>query len=282
MFLGGAHHADEVAIRGSSLRGALRFWWRFLAWADPKMPPSGVGERLVRLRRLETLLFGHAGSRRTSRQAALSILLVPRRTPLKIWTKDQSKKDQRLPSSQGGRLVGPGARYLGYGLMEAFASKATDSRPAKKAGELTRPCILTDQGFKVHFRLTPPGDLSTKELEDDFNLAVDIFRRALRLFGLVGGLGSRARRGWGSIALHALDGDTEPYQRPATVDDYVKAVRTLLAPSSAADARPPFTALGSDSRIEVLVPDEDEALEVLDKLGRGMQRYRSLGKRSKG
>ncbi|WP_029015114.1 type III-B CRISPR module RAMP protein Cmr1 [Niveispirillum irakense] len=279
LFMGGARQ-DEGAIRASSLRGALRFWWRFLAWADPEIAKvEGQVERLAKLRRLETLLFGHAGSRRTSRQAALSIRVEPRRTPLKIL-----KKEQVLPGARGERVVGPGARYLGYGLMGAFGPTA---------GILTRPCILPDQGFKVQFRLTMPGDLDPPRQgqkreeqplynKDDFALARDLFDRALRLFGLVGGLGSRARRGWGSIALHALEGYGATFTRPDTVETYVSEVQKLLKASSAAtDPLPPFTALGRDSRVEVLVTDAVEAIAALDELGQGMQRYRAWGHKGK-
>lgn len=269
VFLGGAR-MDEVAIRASSLRGALRFWWRFLAWADTRIVAGEKVERLARLRHLETLLFGHAGSRRTSRQAALSIRMEPRRTPFKLL-----KKDQILPGARGDRVVGPGARYLGYGLMGAFGATA---------GILTRPCILPEQGFIVRFRLTMPGDLGAKEslyTVSDFELAKDLFDRALRLFGLVGGVGSRARRGWGSIALHALEGDGATFTRPDTVETYIKEVNAVLKASSAADPLPPFTALGRDSRIEVLVADAGEAIAALDELGQGMQRYRAWGHKGK-
>lgn len=276
LFMGGARQ-EEVAIRASSLRGAVRFWWRFLAWADPGIVAGDQGERLAKLRHLETLLFGHAGSRRTSRQAALSIRVVPRRTSLK-----KINKDQILAGAHGDKVVGPGARYLGYGLMGAFGATA---------GILTRPCILPDQGFKVQFRLTPPGDLpkpneerKEKSLykEEDFALAKDLFRRALCLFGLVGGLGSRARRGWGSIALHELEGDGATFTRPDTVEAYVREVQKLLQVSSAVtDPLPPFTALGRDSRVEVLVTDAGEAIAALDELGQGMQRYRAWGFKGK-
>ncbi len=284
VFMGGARQ-EEALIRVSSLRGALRFWWRFLAWADPAATTGGVGERLARMRRLETLLFGHAGSRRSSRQAALSIRLEPRSklTTFEAGTILPGIRNQ--DSKVRNQVRRPGLVYLGYGLMEPADSKAKDGKPARTAGKLTRPCILPDQGFTVQFRLTPPGDLGAKEslyTEDDFNLAVTLFNRALRLFGLVGGLGSRARRGWGSIVLYTLTGDNVKFDRPATVDDYVAAIRGLLPPSHAAEAGlPPFTALCRDSRIDVLIPEAEEALSVLDQLGRGMQRYRSWGKDGK-
>ncbi len=61
---------------------------------------------------------------------------------------------------------------------------------------------------------------------------------ALKLFGLVGGLGSRARKGWGSTTLITLDGAS--WQCPANADAWRDAMQSLLGgklPSSA-----PFTA----------------------------------------
>ncbi|TWB10073.1 hypothetical protein FBZ89_13610 [Nitrospirillum amazonense] len=111
----------------------------------------------------------------------------------------------------------------------------------------------------------------------DYDSAIALFERALCLFGLVGGLGSRARRGWGSIALHALEGSgSETFTRPTTVEDYIVAVKKQL-PKHAHDPLPPYTAVGRDSRVEVVVPDDGNALSVLDTMGKAMQRYRSWG-----
>ncbi|TWB10074.1 CRISPR type III-B/RAMP module RAMP protein Cmr1 [Nitrospirillum amazonense] len=154
LFLSGARQ-DKAEIRATSLRGALRFWWRALAWAEVDgTAPVNDGARLARLgrvRRLETLLFGHAGSRRDSRQAALSIVVDPRKTELK----GVRGGEVLLAGHKGKTTVGPSARYLGYGLIGAFG--ATE-------GKLSRPCIAAGQGFQARFRLTVPGDLEKKRL----------------------------------------------------------------------------------------------------------------------
>jgi CRISPR-associated protein Cmr1 len=260
---GGGVDPAAAELRAASIKGALRFWWRFLAWSEIGGSDSQA-HRLVRLRYLEALFFGHAGVS----QSALSIWLEPRRTPLKI-----NKINDVLRQEDGKTVVGSSSRYLGYGALEAFDSGST----GKRAGQLKRSCLQPGQGFTVHCRISRPNDDSS----GDFVRAETIFRRALRLFGLVGGLGSRARRGWGSLALHALEGDG-PFTRPSTLDEYSQALRTLLPKGpDGLDECPPFTTLGQKSRIDILIPDTTSALEALESMGAGMQRYRAWGHKEK-
>jgi CRISPR-associated protein Cmr1 len=89
---------------------------------------------------------------------------------------------------------------------------------------------------------------------------------ALKLFGLVGGLGSRARKGWGCTTLLAMDGT--PWQCPANADTWRAAMRSLVGgdlPSSA-----PFTAATEGSRWNAgtIHPDAAAAQQWLG------QRYR--------
>lgn len=253
LFLAGAQQ-DKVEIRAASLRGALRFWWRALAWAEVA-GHHDQGTALARLRQLETLLFGHAGSQKQSHKAALSIVVEP--SPFKTVTVNQ------------GSTVGLGVRYLGYGLI-------TDNDSKKSAGQFLRPYIKENQGFRAHFRLTPArGVIQNDCSKVKFETAVELFERALHLFGLIGGLGSRTRRGWGSIALHTLEGDIKPFTRPENVEEYIDAVKQTLPPQQMGVSLPPYTAFYQGSRIDVLVPKGKSAISVLNTMGQAMQRYRS-------
>jgi CRISPR-associated protein Cmr1 len=69
------------------------------------------------------------------------------------------------------------ARYLGYGLMEAFASMKKHTQ----AGQLLRGCIDEEQRFIVELRFRNAVDRSLEE--------------ALIALGLFGALGSRSRHG---------------------------------------------------------------------------------------
>lgn len=93
-------------------------------------------------------------------------------------------------------------------------------------------------------------------------------RGAVRALELLGALGSRSRHGLGSIA------STTTMTRAA----YVKAVQELLQPTVCAPAEPPFTAFGASSRVDISGVGND-ALELLDRLGRAQQLYRSYGQK---
>jgi CRISPR-associated protein Cmr1 len=69
---------------------------------------------------------------------------------------------------------------------------------------------------------------------------------ALKLVGLVGGLGSRSRKAWGSLTLVALDGAA--WQRPSDQAAWRSAVDSLIVSSRSGEA--PFTAFTNASRWE--------------------------------
>ena len=53
---------------------------------------------------------------------------------------------------------------------------------------------------------------------------------ALRLLGMLGGLGSKSRKGYGSVNLTALEGDgVDRWHPPRTEDDYRKELRHVAA-----------------------------------------------------
>ncbi|GAB3442420.1 type III-B CRISPR module RAMP protein Cmr1 [Insolitispirillum peregrinum] len=269
LFLAGADQ-QQVELRASSLRGALRFWWRALAWSGIATPDEpSVKVKLARIHEIETLLFGFAGSQKNSRQSALSICIEPCPRP-GLGSLKKNEKDAILGASKA-----HGAYYLGYGLMEAFDNQQKN----RKAGQLLRPCLESGQGFRVKFRITHPTSLSAT-LKQDFDTAVSLFEKALHLYGLLGGLGSRARRGWGSLRLHKLSGRTQEFKRADTPESYKAAILDLLPSPLSAD-EPPYSAFSQRSRIDILIPDTNDAMRVLDEMGRAMQRYRSWGKNGK-
>lgn len=93
-------------------------------------------------------------------------------------------------------------------------------------------------------------------------------RGAVKAIELLGALGSRSRHGLGSIA------STTTMTRAA----YVKAVQELLQLTECAPAEPPFTAFGASSRVDISDAGND-ALKLLDSVGREQQLYRSYGQK---
>lgn len=239
MFLGGANPADaRVGFRPPSFKGALRFWWRALVWGEIAPAAGDAASALRELHQREAALFGSAAGEAGSRQSR--VLLSAEWKPGGLLTADQVQ-------ASGPRGNGGGIAYLmGQGL---------GGRSAAESGKLT---------VRLTFR---PG---TRE---DQRESVE---RALLVLGLLGGLGSRARRGFGSLAISELGGDRlVDLAVPSTVAALERAVPELLGDRNA--GRPPFSAFSQRSRIDVSLRG-DSATGVLAAVGSEMQAFRqSLG-----
>lgn len=262
MFLGDAEQ-EAGRVRESSFKGALCFWWRALNLSRMVAQAGGdVRKGLAALRKREIELFGGPQG-----QGRFSLLVTP--SSLSALRKREGLRyGVRNGAKVGG--VGGGARYLGYGLMEAFGAQA---------GCLTRSCIKSGQAFTVRILFRPVA-----RAEDHSDIL-----QALKLLGLVGGLGSRVRRGWGSLALVSMTGDGvegAEWAQPEWWSEYSGSLEELLKdslqnPGSAYD----ITAFAAESRIDMVTTDEDwessDPLVVLNRLGEGLQRYRAWGHKGK-
>ncbi|WP_273845472.1 type III-B CRISPR module RAMP protein Cmr1 [Rubrobacter calidifluminis] len=240
MFMSGADQS-KAELRLPSIKGALRFWWRALAW-------SRYGD-LQKIREEETRLFGSTDEG----QAAVLLKLFSQTMP-KVLEKGQILKD-------GENVVGEGTRYLGYGVMEAFASKNRSTQ----AGQLIRPCLLSPFEFTLELRF---GRLAT---EQQISSSIE----TLKLMGLVGSLGSKSRKGYGSLTLTKLSYSNEPWSPPSDVHKMVESLTRFSKDSP----HPLFTAISRDSRFIVVEGREGEStLSLLDRVGREMMFYRSWGR----
>ena len=246
-FLGGQSHDAELRL--PSIKGALRFWWRSLAYA--RVAQAGPGDRIIdRLAKEESHLFGssEAGQSRL-------IMRLDAKAPLRILEKDTILTDER------GARVGMGARYLGYGVMEAFPSR----KKGTEAGQLTRSCLAAP--FEFSLRISAAETESLQSIEP-----------AVRLLGMIGGLGSKSRKGYGSLNLIALEGDgVERWHPPSTVDDYGKDLCELLKDAEGYHHEPGISAFSANARVD-LFASHRTPLEVLNAYGEAMVRYRSWGK----
>lgn len=101
--------------------------------------------------------------------------------------------------------------YTGYGLREK--------------GE--RRYLRENREFKVYLDATRCSPAQ-----------IDQILSALKLLGLVGGLGARSRRGWGSITLTSITG--EPWACPNSPSAWEQAVQALVPPGCS--RRPAYTA----------------------------------------
>lgn len=240
LFCGGAG-GDVAEVRLPSFKGVLRWWWRALAW-------SKLGEDLGKVQRAEDALFGSAGGG----QSKVIMRLIPSAAPKSIGIGQPLTTD-------GKRLVDEGARYFGYGVMGAFGANA---------GKLSRACLVAPFELKLELRIR---GLAPQERE----LLLD----SLRAVGLLGGLGAKSRKGYGSLMIHSLTAGDEPsWTPPGSAEALKLAIAKLLPAGSAPGALPPYTALSPRTRIVLLAPrDQRKPLELLNHVGREMMRYRSWG-----
>jgi len=244
LFLGDALR-DARRFSLQSFKGALRFWWRALAW--PRCwEQAGENERkaLQQLHEREARLFGAAGEAgRGHGQSRVRLALDG------IHLGARLERGQQLD-------LGPGARYLGYGLVQPFGRQAGALlRSGFREGGYVRICVA--------FR-----GVAEDERGEVLN--------ALKLLGLLGGLGARVRRGWGSLSLRRIEGaDWKP---PHNAQSYIEAIRHIVDRPKA--PRPPFSAFSAETRIDLLVTRK-HPLQALDAMGVAMVRHRAWGHKGK-
>jgi CRISPR-associated protein Cmr1 len=259
LFLGGAENTAEAELRPASIKGALRFWWRALQWG------RGV-TTVAELKREEDRLFGSS----EGGQARFLLSIEYQQRPTEINNgKILSKTGAGPTTGSRNAIVGEGARYLGYGLMGAFG---------QSGGVLSRPCIAAPFEFTVR--------LSFKRGTEKTEIAE--IADALKLLGLCGGLGSRNRRGWGSVTLTNLiiikDGaDKEIWQAPKTLEDHAAAIKKIVGRQNnentgACGTLPEWTAFAAGhSKLVLLQGSGTNPLATLSEMGKDFLFFRSWG-----
>jgi len=204
---------------------------------------------LAKLHKAEADLFGSAAKDNKGGQGKFLISMV---------TQSLAKTDKG--ALHGKFKSADGARYLAYGLMGAFGANA---------GKLERGCINDCQTFTVRLAFR-------KEIDDSI---ID----ALVVLGLLGGMGSRSRKGLGSLALLSLKGTYEKtnavdlFKAPSTEAEYIQEIKNRMAGLNRSGAKASFSAFSKSSSINLLVRRQKTVMEVLDKYGRAMMMYRSWG-----
>lgn len=162
LFLGGADQA-RADLRAPALKGLLRFWYRA---ADPDFMNR------------EAALFGAAGGRHGQSAILLHVEGKPP-TARPVFADFEPRR-----FSQGrGKETRNGLIYLGY----PFQMRGNDERQAIPAGH----------EFTLRGLLPRAGDGTSEQARDARRALV----AALWLLGHFGAAGSRARRGFGGLAL---------------------------------------------------------------------------------
>lgn len=196
MFIG---DGDQKArsVRSASVKGALRFWWRALNWGRCLSQSQGDTNRaLKQLHSEEAKLFGaEAKTQEVDGQSkivggqGLFTLIVSEPEAfslIKDWPKD------------GNAPCG----FIGFGLWKT--NKTPQREALAEGSRFSLRCQLKEQ-------ISPT---QTQQLTD-----------ALAIFGLLGGLGSRARRGFGSLAIQELNGKSYSFK---SQDEYIQVLKKHL------------------------------------------------------
>ena len=227
MFIGGGDKQEAPEIRPPSVKGALRFWWRALQWgACLNSQNQDVSAALKELHKQEAELFGAAAKDEAYGQGLCRIKLknIQSKGIEKGWPKNNDA----------------GAGFLGFGL------------DATQSGEPHR--IAISQGsFTVCLMLK--SKISTEQINQ--------LKDTLVLWGLLGGLGSRSRRGFGSVAIKRLNDQDFDFKHS---DNYYKCINNLLKTTALAPAIPLFTAINEAMQIAQAGQHKDYR-RLMDQLG---------------
>lgn len=235
MFLGDADQR-ATSLRPPSVKGALRFWWRALSWGRCLDQARSVSDALKLLHRDEAYLFGSAADEASSGQSRFLLDVQYAGAPV---------ESSRLP------CAGPGHQYLlGQGLYHFNRGYL---RSALEPGELRLRLLFRARTESRH---------------------IASVARALLVLGLLGGLGSRGRKGFGSLAIQSLEGID--LQVPGNTNELREALARLVADRP--NGLPPYTAFSMQSRIDAVSDGGQDVWKLLGEVGGEMQRYRSWGR----
>jgi len=203
MFIGDANQ-ELTSLRPPSIKGALRFWWRALNWG--RYFKSDIAQALRDLHEQEGKLFGQAARDGVDGGQARFLLQVSEQPKLireTDWPKNQT-----------------GSGYLGYGLMK-------DHTQAHR------------EGFKENTKFSLSLIFKPKTSQAD----IDSIKETLEVWGLLGGLGARSRRGFGSIS------DSSNHLDEA---EYIKKINTLLDKYQHITDDPPYTAFSQHASFKII------------------------------
>ena len=247
MFIGDADKNAE-SIRPTSVKGALRYWWRALTWENVRSSSDNEQQALEKLQQQEIVLFGGAANSKSNVQGRGKVSLRIR--------------DQNVTQSNWREAKGQGLSYLlGIGL---YSPPNKTEREQGIRDNIIRNSLSPGSTFTI--------DMVTRNVsEAEMTQLVN----TLKLFGLVGGLGARNRKGFGSLQILKLTSEDQVWSAPMSVGEYVDELSQIFA-NYRSQQLAPFTALSGlvDSIVSV---EGRDWVSCLDIIGTTQQMYRSYG-----
>lgn len=245
LFLSGADQA-KPELRISSIRGALRFWWRALAW-------SRCDGDLSKIREEESELFGSADAK-----YGQGMLMRFVNYDLTNWQPQRNGTYSPFPKEPDYNV---GLKYLAYGVMN-------------HKNFLSHGVFLPPSTFKIECRL------NHKKAEHRASL-----QQALLALGTFGGLGAKSRKGFGSLEIIKLHIGTDeikledPLERVNSLLKEISGKKWNELPSYSA-----FSNATKDecaTQVADLDISEATAIEALAKAGFQLVRFRGWGQTEK-
>ncbi|MCI5211009.1 MAG: type III-B CRISPR module RAMP protein Cmr1, partial [Candidatus Electrothrix sp. ATG2] len=261
MFIGDAQQEAQT-VQPASVKGALRFWWRALNWGKYRATAESDEEALKNLHKEEGKLFGRAAEEVNKKQIGGQggfLLRV-------INTKSLQKKSEHDLNQDTTYKLGKGSwqsYLLGLGLMK---------RKDKITGDIYIRDAIISGSFTVELLCR------NKEISERI-------KPALLALGLLGGLGSRSRKGLGSIAIISLalkkglsaNEEPVPLVTIRNREEFIACLKKILPPSNLPESSPPFSAFCQDSKILVSEENPHSSWHALGKIAQVQQMFRGWG-----
>ncbi|WP_053959474.1 type III-B CRISPR module RAMP protein Cmr1 [Sulfobacillus thermosulfidooxidans] len=148
-----------------------------------------------------------------------------------------------------------GIQYLGYGLLPQ-----NDKQPIP-------PYIKVPWHFTI--RLLSKTDFDP------------LLINAFKILGLIGGMGRRSRRGFGSLSIVNIKHQGKVlWESPKTLTDLTRTLQDILPSPNPANSVLTYTAFGSQTAIYFLAHGS-HVFKLWDEVGRQFQMYRSFGRNGK-
>jgi len=239
MFIGDAEQKAS-GISASSVKGALRFWWRALNWGRIRAEILSDTAALQHLHREESELFGSSAGNGVAAKFTLRV-------------DSPSKSNNKIDTPKAGvqYLLGQGLFHFKDGYLRDF--------------------LIAGSSLKIAVSIHPQSDKKYEETVKTQLIA------ALKMLGLLGGLGSRSRKGFGSLSIESLDVGTESIEVPHDLN----SLKTYLINCHVKVGLPPFTAFSEKTRIDASLRSNNP-MDALNLVGEEQQRYRSYGRKGNG
>lgn len=233
LFMGGADpKVPELRVPG--IKGALRFWWRALAW-------SWCGGDLSRIRDLEGQIFG---STKNGQSCVIMDL---------CGANAKSANEPFFEKRHG--LI-----YLGYGPIDG--------------GELTRDYLKTPLDATLRIRIRPTRSNKAPEPSDESEIKDQISKTliAMGLFGGLGARSRRGFGSFNIIELN-VDGKNK-FVCPMNKDQLIEEIKRFFKSLNLYNGLPEYTAFSSETEVCLFENTGADPLELLDMVGEAMMTYR--------